>query len=53
MKLYLDIDTDDVSGELYDLLLYAFSRKVEEQGIDPATVSLDDWVIHATVKDDD
>jgi|DEB0MinimDraft_4_1074332.scaffolds.fasta_scaffold253663_2 hypothetical protein len=50
--LTLDIsNTEEVTDDLYEAILYAFCDKAERMGIDPATVLFDEWTITTTVKE--
>jgi hypothetical protein len=52
-KITLDVgSTNDVSEELYDLLLEAFVRKSKEMGLDPEAVdvALDDWHVECVLR---
>ena len=52
--LTLDIsNTKEVDEDLYEAVLYAFCKKARAYGIDPATVSFDEWTIQTTVKEYD
>lgn len=48
----ISLDIDEITPELYDHLLLAFSVKAEQMGLDPATMTFDDWKITATYDPD-
>lgn len=53
-KITLNIsDTEEVTDELYEAILYAFCAKAESMGIDPATVLFNEWTIETTVMEYD
>ena len=52
-KITLDVgSTDDVSEELYDLLLESFVHKAKVMGLDPEAidVALDDWRVECVLR---
>ena len=47
--IYLDLNNEDISNELYDMLSEAFHAKCERLGIESKPI-FDKWTIHTSIE---